>query len=210
MLGYKIDFANALQQEERLMMWPLMSVGQMAAGFILRRLPQGKGPSGAFGEYSSKQGGTLIPASLPHPPTGLLYKTKDGRGAYKSYADWKRAVSGSVKMNFRRSGRMLRGLQVKGISPTVVRVNFKGRNLGGKGNATVALFAQSHTTQSILGLSDSEVRQIAKHVEDTFPARYLDAQKINKMSFQARRKLAAAEKSLTKAKQLFIKAHLKI
>ncbi len=105
---------------------------------------------------------------------------------------------------------MLRGLQVKGISPTVVRVNFKGRNLGGKSNAAVALFAQSHTTQSILGLSGAEIWHIARHVEATFPARYLDAQKISQMSFKARRKLAAAEKSLAKAKQLFIKAHLKI
>ena len=210
MLDVKINFHNALQQEERLMAWPMVSVAQMALGFILRRVPQGRGPRGPFGAYSAKQGGTLIPASLPHPPTGLLYKTKDGRAAYKGYADWKRAVSGAVKMNFRRSGRMLRGLQIKVMSPTKVRVNFKGRNLGGKSNTAVAGFAQSHTTQSILGLSDAEVHQIARHVEATFPARYLDAQKINEMSFKARNKLAAAERSLAKAKQLFVKAHLKV
>ena len=212
MLNIDVNFHNALQQEERLMTWPLVSVAQMALGFILWRVPQGRGPDGPFPAYKKKVrgGSTLIPAALPHPEAGLLYKTKDGRAAYTSYADWKIAVAGTVNMNFRRSGRLLKGAQVKVMSPTLVRINFKGRNIGGKSNAAVAGFAQSHTTQSILGLTNAEIRKISKHVEATFPARYMDAQKINEMSFKARNKLAAAERSLAKAKQLFKEARASV
>lgn len=208
-LETRITFHNAMQDDERLMAWPLVSVAQMALGFIYDRVPRGQGPQGPFRKYSEskKEGGfTLIPAGLPHPSSGLMFKTKDGRAAYPSYGAWKRSSQGVASVNLRRSGNLLRSLQIKVMSPTKVRVNQRGKNLKGKSNSAVARFVQATTRQQILGLTGGEMQQIARHIEAAFPPRYLDATKLNEMSFKARQKLTAAQRSLAKTKQLYLQA----
>ena len=135
-----------------------------------------------------------------------MFKTRDGRAAYPSYGDWKVARGKPRSKNFSKSGSLWRGLQIKVMGPTKVRVVFAGRNAGGQSNGKVAKLVQAGASQPMLGVSDAELRQIAKHVEATFPARYLDAQRIAQMGFKARNRLAAAQRSLAQAKKLHDKA----
>lgn len=206
MFEVKITFSNALQDNQRLMTWPLVSVAQIAAASLLERVPKdGKAKRGTFRSYKQRSpplGYTLVGESLAHPPEGLLFKTKAGRAAYRTYGEYKKSRDGvSNTKNFKKTGSLWRGLRIRVLSPTKVRINFAGRNASGLTNSKVAGFVQSREAKSILDLASSEVAKITKHVERAFPACYLNAQKINQMSFNAQAKLKRAASSLKRAKK---------
>jgi len=215
-LGVEIHYHNALRTPDaKAFLEPMVGVGRLTASMVLRRVPRrGIGPRGPLPMYEEEMRSVLTKGGreriiLKWVPRRLLGRaagkgigvSSRGNEAFLSYAAYKRA-RGETHRTLKYTGNLWRGLRVRVMSMTKTKLAFMGRSKKGLSNRQLGGIQEAWAGQKILGINDREVRRVAKFVEDTFPAGYIDAAMAHQAGFSAERKLAAAERALKQAKKL--------
>lgn len=191
-------YHNAIRDDVREEMWPLMEVVEELARSIGERV-FGHGVAADGKRFSTYAASTRRMKRFRRPEVAAPSGTK----------------------NFVQSGQLKDSMRVRAMSPTRIRVSFYGRRDdtralqarkkgGGRQpartkrltNALVAKFVNSPEHLSMLDVSVREQNELAQALAERVPARLLEGLAIRTEAFDRSRRLASLQRRATKAAAL--------